>query len=169
LSESQESKILTLAGEEQTISFGESLAKAIGTLGAIIYLDGDLGVGKTTLSRGLIRAFGHQGAVKSPTYTLVEPYELHKKLIYHFDLYRLQEPSELYYLGVEDYLQNAEAVCLFEWSNKGVGQIPPADLLLALSADSSKGHQYRTLQIQAHSDRGQRILKNLTDNHAILE
>jgi tRNA threonylcarbamoyladenosine biosynthesis protein TsaE len=158
-----------LSSEAETIAFGAALANAIGEQGAVIYLDGDLGAGKTTLSRGLVRAFGHSGAVKSPTYTLVEPYELSDKSIYHFDLYRLSQPEELYYLGVEDYLQKPAAVCLFEWSMKGRGEIPPADLTLQLAADSCESHQHRTLAMTTCSDRGRTILQNLADTYAVLD
>lgn len=123
--------------------------------GAVIYLEGDLGAGKTTFSRGLIRHLGHRGAVKSPTYTLVEPYEVFEFPLYHFDLYRLSHPEEVEFLGVDDYFK-APAVCLIEWPDKGKGCLPAPDLRLALG-DEGEG---RTLSWQGLSPKGVEIAKN---------
>ncbi len=119
-----------LPDEAATIALAERLAPLIGQLD-IVYLQGDLGAGKTTFTRALLRAMGHEGRVKSPTYTLVEPYEIGGREVCHFDLYRLADPEELAYLGFEDYLGSG-ALCLIEWPVRGEGMLPPADLDIAL-------------------------------------
>lgn len=149
-----------LPDEHATEQFGAILAQSLGEDGAIIFLDGDLGAGKTTLSRGLIRALGHQGAVKSPTYTLVEPYENFDFPLYHFDLYRLSDPEEVDFLGVDEYFL-PPAVCLIEWPQRGQGHLPPADVQLQLS-DSGSGRQ---IECRSLTVRGQAVIDRL---HALL-
>ena len=117
--------------EAAMMAFGGKLADDL-TEGGIVLLKGDLGAGKTTLVRGLLRHLGHQGIVKSPTYTLVEPYELKDRKVYHFDLYRLGDPEELEYMGGRDYWE-CGALCLIEWPEQAKGYLPEADLTLEIS------------------------------------
>lgn len=126
--------ILTLEGEHKMLDFGAQLATAIGKIDTplLILLNGDLGTGKTTISRGLLQGLGHQGAVKSPTYTLVEPYELGIGKIYHFDLYRLIDPDELEHIGFSDYLLDAK-LCIIEWPENGGSYIPQPDITIGIS------------------------------------
>ena len=145
-----------LADESMTEYAGACIARSLPANGAVIYLQGDLGAGKTTMSRGLIRALGHQGAVKSPTYTLVEPYEDFEFPLYHFDLYRLSHPEEVEFLGVDDYFK-PPAVCLIEWPGRGKGFLPSADIHFFL-ADEGDG---RRLSWQADTVTGVEIANKL--------
>ena len=119
-----------LAGEEKMVAFGAALASLLPGQG-VITLTGDLGAGKTTLVRGLLSELGHSGVVKSPTYTLVEPYHLNGRDIYHFDLYRLGSPDELEYMGFREYF-NEHSLCLLEWPEKGGDFVPCADISLQI-------------------------------------
>ena len=117
---------LDLADEAATRALGAALAATLEG-GGVVLLHGDLGAGKTTLARGFLRALGYQGAVRSPTYTLLEPYTVAVGTVYHLDLYRLADPEELDYLGLRD-LDEPGAIFLVEWPERGRGALPPADL-----------------------------------------
>jgi len=137
-------------------ALGAKLARAVPG-GCLIYLKGELGAGKTTLVRGLLRARGHRGPVKSPTYTLVEPYSLAGSMVYHLDLYRLGEPEELEGIGLRDLLAEPGALWLVEWPERGSGVLPPADLVLTLRY-VERG---REVGIEALGPRGHAALERL--------
>lgn len=118
-----------------------------------LYLQGELGAGKTTFARGLLRGLGYSGLVKSPTYALVEPYEAGGRRIYHFDLYRLAAPEELEALGGRDYFAEGD-LCLVEWPERAEGVLPPPDLLLRLSLAGTG----RELDCEARAPAGERCL-----------
>jgi tRNA threonylcarbamoyladenosine biosynthesis protein TsaE len=142
-----------LANEEATLTCAARLSQCV-KKHAIIFLKGDLGAGKTTFSRGFLRGLGYNGPVKSPTYTLVEPYEFPDFTLYHFDFYRLNSPQELEFIGIQDYL-NPHAICLIEWPEKGEGLLPEPDLCCYISPDK----EGRQLRIEAYSEKGKTILK----------
>ncbi len=153
-----------LEDEQATIAFGQLLAKYC-PAGLNIYLYGDLGAGKTTLVRGFIQSFLPNAKVKSPTYTLVEDYELASSKnnpnalnhVYHFDLYRLGDPEELEYLGGRDYF-SADAVCLIEWPQRGEGWLSEPDVELTLSYQPDG----RLVELNAHTQKGQDLVKKLS-------
>ncbi|MFO7552972.1 MAG: tRNA (adenosine(37)-N6)-threonylcarbamoyltransferase complex ATPase subunit type 1 TsaE [Haliea sp.] len=138
--------------EDAMVALGAALAAA-SEPGLVVYLQGDLGMGKTTFCRGFIQGLGHVGAVKSPTYTLVEPYRLGQLDVFHFDLYRLGDPAELEFIGIRDYFA-ADSLCLVEWPERGVGALPPADLAITIVAAGSS----RSVRARAGSVLGSRVL-----------
>ena len=146
----------SLSDESATLKLGQQLALQL-RAGGVLYLQGDLGAGKTTLSRGIIQSLGHSGAVKSPTYTLVEPYELPGLRVFHFDLYRLADPEELEFIGIRDYFDPG-TVCIIEWPDRGGDMIPPPDLVLRLEKQGSG----RLASLVANSAAGQTMLGRLT-------
>jgi len=123
---------LYLENETDTLKLGEHIAQQCPAQQFTIHLEGDLGAGKTTLTRGLLKKLGHKGNVKSPTYTLVEQYTLASRSVFHFDLYRLTDPEELDYLGLDDYLSN-QSLCIIEWASQGGNFLPKPDLIITLS------------------------------------
>ena len=151
----QEIVTILAADEAQMVHLGAGLA-AVCEPGLVIFLQGDLGMGKTTFSRGFIQALGHVGAVKSPTYTLVEPYLLHDLEVFHFDLYRLGDPEELEFMGIRDYFGHM-SVCLVEWPERGFGALPSADLVITIESAG----QGRRLGFSAATDKGRRVLAHM--------
>ena len=137
-----------LADEAATLAAGATLARIFSGKG-LFTLQGNLGSGKTTFSRGVIQALGHAGAVKSPTYTLVEPYDLPSGRVLHYDLYRLNDPEELHFLGVRDFL-DADVLTLVEWPERGQNWLPTPELALSLSVEGA-GRRLRWL---AGTERG---------------
>ena len=118
---------IEITGETAMQAFGHQLAQACNGHG-IIYLHGSLGAGKTTLCRGILRGLGYTDKVKSPTFTIVEPYlSADGKMVYHFDLYRLGDPEELDLIGARDYFHD-NTLCLIEWPERGYGWLPDADI-----------------------------------------
>lgn len=140
------------ADEAAMVALGASLA-AVVKPGLVVYLEGDLGTGKTTFSRGFMRGLGHLGAVKSPTYTLVEPYNLGEMEVFHFDLYRLGDPEELEFMGVRDYFR-PDSICLVEWPGRGLGVLPPADIAINIEPAGSG----RRLEVSAFTELGIAVL-----------
>lgn len=150
-----------LSDEVATVTLGLELGRALGE-GAVIFLEGTLGAGKTTLCRGILRHFGHEGAVKSPTYTLVEAYELPSRRIYHFDLYRLGDPEELEFVGIRDYFA-PDTICLIEWPERGQGVLPAADLRVKVEVIHYNSAPRRRAQISAYTEAGISTLQRLSE------
>lgn len=147
-----------LMDEAAQEAFGARLATACDGP-ALIFLEGDLGAGKTTMTRGFIRALGHRGAVKSPTYTLIEPYEIGKMRVYHLDLYRVADPGELEYLGLRELLAE-DATVLIEWAERGARWLPAPDVRVHIR-HLPEG---RRVELEALTSRGGGILDRLGPN-----
>jgi tRNA threonylcarbamoyladenosine biosynthesis protein TsaE len=146
-----------LMDEEATVAAGAELGRLLQP-STILFLEGQLGAGKTTFTRGVLNAFGYSGAVKSPTYTLVEPYETQGGKLYHFDLYRLGDPEELAFMGIRDYFDE-QAICLVEWPERGSGFLPPPDIQLELHPEAlDQGKIARRITMQAMTKKGEEIL-----------
>lgn len=151
----QSTLTLHLPDEDATASLGQQLAPLLAP-GMVVWLDGDLGAGKTTLVRALLRARGHSGPVKSPTYTLVEIYVISRIYWYHFDFYRFNFPEEFLDAGFGEYFRD-DAVCLVEWPEKAEGGLPSADLMVRFRFAENG----RAVDVVACSEEGQECLKAL--------
>ncbi len=137
-------------------ALGAQFARCAADAGLVVHLKGDLGAGKTTLVRGILRGLGHTGPVRSPTYTLVEPYEFPTLRAYHLDLYRLGDAEELEWIGIRDLL-DAESLAFIEWPERGAGVLPPADLEVQIDYVEN-GRQVRLVGL---SDAGDRVTGQL--------
>jgi tRNA threonylcarbamoyladenosine biosynthesis protein TsaE len=145
---------LSFKSERETQVFSQQLAQCTHSINQaiVIYLEGDLGAGKTTLARGFIQSFGFD-RVKSPTYSLVESYQNSDINIHHFDCYRLSDPEELEYIGIREY-SNPGHIQLIEWAELGKGIIAPADLSINITGEDNT----RKLSIYTHSEVGKQLL-----------
>ena len=148
-----------LADENATLALGAALARGLEP-GLVVGLRGELGAGKTTVVRGALRALGYQGRVKSPSYTLVELYEVSRLDLHHFDFYRFQDPREWIDAGFRETF-NGRNVCLVEWPEKAAGLLPPADVEIVLESSGSG----RSATLRAGSPQGERCLTQLAAHH----
>jgi tRNA threonylcarbamoyladenosine biosynthesis protein TsaE len=146
---------LTIADETSMLALGTNLARACGDT-AVIFLHGPLGAGKTTLARGFLRGIGYVGKVKSPTYTLVEPYQIASGNVYHFDFYRLRDPLELDYMGIRDYFV-PKSICLIEWPEYGEGVLPVADIACFIKIREDQ----RDIKLVAQTSIGNQIIERM--------
>lgn len=145
-----------LPDEAATLALGRELSTGL-TPGTVIHLQGDLGAGKTTLVRGLLRGLGFEGRVKSPTFSLVELYEVSKLSLYHFDFYRFDDPGAWLDAGFGDCFDGTH-VCCIEWPGKAGGTLPAADLEVRLEPAPGAGRQ---VWMEARSTKGERCLEGL--------
>lgn len=154
---------LILPEERDTIAMGMALGSNL-PAGFIAFFKGELGAGKTTFIRAMLQGLGFSGKVKSPTFTIVEEYELEKGPLFHFDFYRLSDPEELEYIGIFEYFRE-NAIVLIEWPEKGKGFLPNPDLILDFSVPDmpDKG---RILAMESHSEKGDRILASINKNQS---
>ncbi len=147
--------LVDLPDEAATLALGAALARILRP-GLVIHLRGDLGMGKTTLTRGLLRALGHTGAVKSPTYTLVELYVISGYSVYHFDFYRFNSPEEWYDGGLEEHF-DGQSICIIEWPEKSGGLSPAPDIDIELIAHGDA----RRVSLKGSSEAGTSCLSAL--------
>lgn len=148
---------LHLPNEAATLALGADMARILAP-GLVFYLDGNLGAGKTTLARGILRGLGYEGKVKSPTYTLVELYAISRLQLYHFDLYRFADPLEWEEAGFREYF-NADSICLVEWPEKAGEWLPRPDVRVQLRMQ----HGGRAVELKAETEAGKRWLSQLRD------
>ena len=141
--------------ESEQVDFGKAIAGFLDQ-GMVIFLEGELGAGKTTLARGIFRGLGYEGKVKSPTYTLVEEYLIHDRACFHFDLYRLADPEELEFMGIRDFALEKD-ILLIEWPEKGRGFLPAADLVI----DIKYAENGRNIRINAITEKGKSFLEQI--------
>lgn len=145
-----------LEDDTSTLELGACVARLC-RAPLVIHLRGELGAGKTTFARGLIRALGHSGRVKSPTFSLQESYIIENTRLFHFDLYRIQDPGELEFIGIRDAAGEADAICLIEWPERGEGAIPKADIEFAFR-HAGDGRQ---VDFHGRSARGRSVTRML--------
>ena len=144
-----------LPAEADTEALGAALASLLRPR-LNIWLVGNLGMGKTTLTRGLLRALGHEGKVKSPTYTLIEPYVVSRLNLYHFDFYRFNSPDEYLDAGLDEYFAD-QGVCIVEWPQKALPHLPSPDLEIQLEVRDGG----RFVEIYGHTDAGRTCVTEL--------
>lgn len=148
-------KAIKVSTPESMMQLGATMATLLPQNGLIIFLSGDLGAGKTTFVKGFLRVMGFTGNVKSPTYTLVESYDLNERAAHHFDFYRLNSPAEIEFLGIQDYFENN--YCLIEWPEKASGALPNPDLHIQFLIREN----VRILTLEAHSPKARDLLEKL--------
>jgi tRNA threonylcarbamoyladenosine biosynthesis protein TsaE len=148
---------LILPDERATLALGAALSRCLEP-GLVVYLRGELGAGKTTLVRGAVRALGHEGPVRSPTYTLVEVYAVSRLDLHHFDFYRFHDPREWIDAGFRESF-NGRTVSLIEWPERAGGQLPPADVDIALGLHEAG----RSAVLTSRSLKGQKCLERLEE------
>ena len=151
IKEDKNVKTLTLHSEEDTRRLAVQLAAL--PLSGSVWLAGDLGAGKTTLTRYWLQELGHTGAVKSPTYTLVEPYNIEQgdgsiKPVYHADLYRLQDPEELSFIGFDEYLDEPNALVIIEWASRADSYLPPPTLFIDMTQADRDDNDKEARQVE---------------------
>ncbi len=149
------SRRVVVDDEHAMLALAESMAQRLRP-GQLLYLQGDLGAGKTTFVRGLLRGLGYRGHVKSPTFTLVEHYEAADLVIYHLDLYRLESPEEIESMGMRDYVSGT-GVCVVEWAERGEGILPSPDTRIVIHHDGDR----RIVDIDCYTEVGRELCGGL--------